>query len=62
MTDDDNGKQETRLALAVRKALRKLLKNIKSEPTTLVIKSGDTQANATKETEDEIRVWLFRRR
>lgn len=53
---------EARLRKAARRAWKQLLKNIKSEPTTLVIESDANQADASEETAAKIRAWLFRRR
>ena len=61
MTDNDSGMRETRLSLAVRKAFRKLLKNIKSEPT-LIIEADGSESNVSEETVTDILAWLFKGR
>ena len=52
---------ETGLRKAMRKALRRLTKEIESAPTTL-IESGDSEADVSEDTVTEIRAWLFRSR
>lgn len=61
MDNNQNNIVEARLRKTVRKAFKRLLKNIESEPV-LVVESGDTQADAPEETEAEIRAFLFKRR
>jgi cytochrome c-type biogenesis protein CcmH/NrfG len=53
---------EARLKKAARRAWRKLLKSMKSEPTTLVIESDNARADSSEETATDIRAFLFKRR
>jgi len=53
---------EAQVRKAVQRALKQLLKSMKSEPRTLVIELDDTRADASEETEAEIRAFLFKRR
>ena len=62
MDSNEDKVMEARLKKVARRAWRKLLKSMKSEPGTLVIESDNTQADASEETAAEIRAWLFRRR
>ncbi len=62
MNSNQDNIMEARLRKAVGRAWRKLLKNIESEPTTLVIESDDTQADVSEEASSEIRAFLFKRR
>ncbi len=49
------------ISKVMRKAFKQFLKGIRSEPTTLVIESDNTQADASEETAADIRAWLFRK-
>jgi len=53
---------EARLKKAVRRALKQLLKSIKSEPSRLVIESDGTKIEGSEQTAAEVREFLFRRR
>jgi antitoxin component HigA of HigAB toxin-antitoxin module len=53
---------EDRLKKAVRRALKQIMKSIKSEPKTLVIESDGTKIEGSEQTAAEVREFLFRRR
>ena len=53
---------EARLKKAVRRALKQLMKSIKSEPSRLVIESDGTKIEGSEQTAAEVRAFLFRRR
>ena len=61
MTENNDGLQESRLALAVRKAFKQLLKDIENEPALKIESASDNTNYAPNQTED-IQSWLFRRK
>ncbi len=62
MNSNQDNIMEAHLRKAARRAWRKLLKNIESEPATLVIESDNTQADTSEAASAEIRQLLFKRR
>ncbi len=61
MKESQSRLQEKDISKVMRKAFKQFLKGIRSEPTTLVIESDNTQADASEETAADIRAWLFRK-
>ncbi len=53
---------EAEISRVVRKAFKRLLKDIESDPKTLVIESDGTKLDASEQTAADIRAFLFRRR
>lgn len=49
------------ISKVMRKAFKQLLKDIRSEPRTLVIEPGDNKDNISGDTIADIRAWLFRK-
>ncbi len=52
---------EAEISRVARKAFKQLLKDIRSEPRTLVIEPGDNKDNISGDTIADIRAWLFRK-